>query len=232
MISRLGIPAKRSSQASDRKTVAARRIGLCGALFLVTTVCSFAQEEHGFTANVGGGLTTINGREAGRLDHGGNFQLGAGYDFNRFFGITGNFMFNQLGITGSELLRLNVPDGSARVYTFTVDPTFRLPLGQRWNAYVVAGGGYLRRTVQFTRPTVAETFVFDPWWGYFGPALVPANEILGSVTSNAGAFDVGAGVNIPLPVPRLHLFLESRYFHGFTSSSNTTIVPITVGIRW
>jgi hypothetical protein len=55
------------------------------------------------------------------LDHGGNFQVGAGYYFNRFFGVTGNFMFNQLGITGSELVRLNVPDGNARVYTFTVD---------------------------------------------------------------------------------------------------------------
>jgi opacity protein-like surface antigen len=226
MISRLGVQAKLSRQAFEC------RAALYITFVLFITAPLFGQEEHGFTANVGGGFTTITGREGGRLDHGGNFQIGAGYDFNRFLGITGNFMFNQLGITGSELVRLNVPDGNARVYTFTVDPTFRLPLGQRWNAYVLAGGGYLRRTVQFTAPTVAETFVFDPWWGYFGPALVPANEILGSVTSNAGAFDVGGGVNIPLPVPRLHIFVEARYFHGFTQSSNTTLVPITVGIRW
>ena len=198
------------------------------AAFFATLVLAdqcFAQEGQGFTVNVGGGLTTITGREAGKLDHGGNFQVGAGYYFNRFFGITGNFMFNYLGITGSELLRLNVPDGNARVYTVTVDPTLRLPLGQNWSAYVLVGGGYLRRTVQFTQPTVAETFVFDPWWGYFGPALVPANQVLGSVTSNAGAFNVGAGINIPLPVPKLHIFLESRYIHGFTENTNTTIVP-------
>jgi opacity protein-like surface antigen len=201
--------------------------------FLILANQSFAQDEdHHLTVNVGGGLTTITGREAGKLDHGGNFQIGAGYNFNRFFGITGNFMFHQLGITGRELLRLNVPDGNGRAYTFTVDPTLRLPLGQHWSVYVVAGGGYLRRTVEFTQPTSAATFVFDPWWGYFGPVLVPVNQILGSVSSNAGAFDVGAGINVPLPVPRLHVFLESRYVHGFTDKSNTTIVPITVGIRW
>jgi len=36
-------------------------------------------------------------------------------------------MFNQLGITRSELNTLNQPDGGARVYSLTVDPTFRLP---------------------------------------------------------------------------------------------------------
>jgi opacity protein-like surface antigen len=221
----------------DNSSIAGRALtcgtGFCLILFLGLTAPLAAQDEdQHFTANVGGGLTTITGRDAGRLDHGGNLQVGAGYFFNRFFGVTGNFMFNQLGITSSELLRLNVPDGNARVYTFTVDPTLRLPLGQHWSVYVLAGGGYLRRTVQFTQPTVAETFVFDPWWGYFGPALVPANEILGSVSSNAGAFNVGGGINIPLPVPRLKLFIESRYVHGFTDKSNTAIVPISVGLRW
>ena len=41
-----------------------------------------------------------------------------------------------------------------------------------------------------------------PGWGYFGPALIPVNQILGSVTSNSGAFDVGGGLNIPLPIHR------------------------------
>lgn len=186
------------------------RAGLCATFLAVLTSPSLAQDESHFTANIGGGLTAITGRDAGKLDHGGNLQVGAGYHFNRFFGITGNFMFHQLGITGSELLRLNVPDGNGRVYTFTVDPTLRLPLAQNWSAYVLVGGGYLRRTVDFTRPTVAETFIFDPWWGYFGPALIPVNQILGSVTSDAGAFNVGGGINIPLPAPRLHLFLEAR----------------------
>ena len=57
----------------------------------------------------------------------------------------------------------------------------------------------MRRTVQFTQATLAQATIFDPWWGYFGPALIPVNEVLGSVSSNAGAWDAGAGLDIPLP---------------------------------
>jgi hypothetical protein len=87
------------------------------------------EEEHHFSASVGGGFTGINGDDSGKLDHGGNVQVGAGYFFNRYFGITGNFMFNGLGVTRAELNRLNQLDGNARVYTFTADPTVRFRLG-------------------------------------------------------------------------------------------------------
>lgn len=215
-----------------------KRVFVCSWLLLCTcgfTVPSFAQSEsdfHRFTIGAGGGFTAITGYDSGRLDHGGNVLVGGGLNFNRYFGITGNFMFNELGITRSELNALNQPDGNARVYSVTLDPTVRLPLGHGFSAYLLGGGGYLRRTVEFTQPTLAQTFVFNPWWGYIGPALVPVNQILGSVTSNSGAFDVGGGVNLALPKTGAHLFIESRYFHGFTSNSNTTLVPLTVGIRW
>jgi len=182
--------------------------------------------------SAGAGLTTITGRDAGKLDHGANIQLNGGYFFNRYFGITGNFMFSDLGITRRELNNLNQPDGGARTYGVTADPTLRLPLGRGFSAYVLAGGGYLRRTVEFTQPTLARTVIFDPWWGYFGPALVPVDVVLGRVVSNSGAFDTGGGLNIPLPRNQTKIFVEARYFKGFTSNTNTTIVPITVGIRW
>ena len=219
-----------------KKRLCVCHAGLCLALSLGLAGPAFSQsEERPVTINAGAGLTTITGFDAGRLDHGGNVQVGGGHFFNQYFGITGNFTFNQLGITRSELNTLNQPDGSARVYSVTADPTLRIPLHGGWSAYVLAGGGYLRRTVEFTRPTVAQTVIFDPWWGYFGPALVPVNQILGSVTSNSGVVDVGGGLNIPLPGASskgVHLFVESRYFHGFTSNSNTTLVPITFGVRW
>ena len=211
-------------------------LGACVALLLAFPNRAYGQsdeyEEHPVTISAGAGLTTIVGRDAGKLDHGGSFQIGAGHFFNRYFGVTGNFMFNALGLTGSELNLLNEPDGHARIYSLTADPTLRLPLHGHWSLYVMAGGGYLRRTVEFTQPTVAQTLIFDPWWGYFGPALIGVNQILGSVTSNSGAFDVGGGLNIPLPRTQLRLFIESRYFHGFTSNTNTTVVPVQLGLRW
>lgn len=71
--------------------------------------------------------------------------------------------------------------------------------------------------------------MFDPWWGYFGPALVPANQILGTVSEDAGVWDVGGGFNIRLPRTGVKLYIEARYFDGLTSNTHTTLVPLTFG---
>ena len=189
-------------------------------------------DYHRFTFNVGGGYTAVTGAVGQRLEGGGNFQAAAGFNFNRYVGVLGTFMFNQLGVTRSSLEALNVPDGNGRVYSFTVDPKFTLPLRGGFDFYLLGGGGWLRRTVQFTKPTVASTYIYDPWWGYYGPVLVPANQILGSVSQNAGVWDVGGGFDIPLPHMSEKLYVESRYFVGLTNNTHTTIVPFTVGLRW
>ena len=192
---------------------------------------AFCQEQQGFTANIGAGYTSITGRLANDLTNGWNIGGSAGYNFNQHIGLVGTFMFDGMGITNTALSRLNMPNGNARIYTLTADPKFSFPLG-RGSFYLLAGGGWLRRTVEFTQPVVATTFVFDPWWGYFGPALVPANQVLGSVTNNAGVWDVGGGFNIPLPNTRFKFYVEARYYDGFTSVTNTRIVPLSFGIRW
>src|SRR5512142_859062 len=185
--------------------------GLFAAGAFLLPAVGFAQDDEAFhhlTMSAGAGLTTITGRDAGKLDHGANIQLNGGYFFNRYFGITGNFMFSDLGITRPELDNLNQPDGGARTYGVTADPTLRLPLGRGFSAYVLAGGGYLRRTVEFTQPSLARTVIFDPWWGYLGPALVPIDVVLGRVVNNSGAFDAGGGLNVPLPRSRMKIFVE------------------------
>lgn len=194
---------------------------------------ALAQNDfHHLTIYGGGGYTAVTGSISSRLDGGGNFQVGAGYKFNPLFSINGTFNFNQLGITRQALNEANQPDGNARVYTFTVDPKLTIPFGNRFSGYILAGGGWLRRTVQYTQPTVATTYIFDPWFGYFGPALVPANQILGTFSQNTGAWDVGAGLNFPLPRTNLKLYVEARYYEGFTNNTHTTVVPISVGLRW
>lgn len=204
-----------------------------GTILLAGSCVSFAQfEGHHFTANVGGGFTLPTGRISNSMDLGGNVQAGAGFRFNNYLGVNGTFTFQGLGITGSALRAVNQPDGNGRVYTFTVDPTITLPLRGRMNMYLLAGGGWLRRTVQFTQPTIATTIVYDPWWGYLGPAYVPANQVLGSVSENAAVWDIGAGFNFPLPRTHSQLYLEARYYEGLTNGAHTTFVPITFGFRW
>ncbi len=193
---------------------------------------SYAQAEfHHFTFNAGGGYTAVTGSISNRLDGGGNFQAGAGFNFNRYLGVGGTFMFHQLGLTGNALSTLNVPDGYSHAYSLTVEPKLTLPFRYTGGFYLLGGGGWMRRTVTFTQPTVAQTVVFDPWFGYFGPALVPASQVLGSYSQNAGTWDVGAGFNFPLPRTSMKFYAEARYFDGLTAT-HTTLVPITVGLRW
>jgi hypothetical protein len=209
----------------------------------LVTLCLFAgsifagkanaqDEYHPFTWNVGGGYTAITGGITDRLEGGGHFQAAAGFNFSRYLGVLGTFSFHQLGLTRSALDAVEVPDGNGRVTTFTIDPKITFPLGGRASFYILGGGGWLRRTIEFTQPTLAPTFIFDPWFGYYGPVLVPANQILGSFTDNAGVWDIGGGFNVPLPRTSLKMYLEARYYNGMTNNTHTTIVPITVGLRW
>src|SRR5690242_660098 len=142
------------------------------AALLGVAPLSFGQSEyHHLTFNAGGGFTTPTGRIGNDLDYGGNFEVGAGLNLNQYLGVLGTFSFQGLGLTGSALNRLNEPDGNARAYTLTIDPKISFPI-RRGSFYILGGGGWLRRTVQFTQPVLAPTFIFDPWWGYVGPVLV------------------------------------------------------------
>lgn len=208
---------------------------------LVTTTCALllcagmsrAQADfHHLTFNVGGGFTTATPNISTDLDRGGNVQAGVGVNVTRHLGLQGTFMFNGLGITRSALNRAGQPDGFARVYSFTIDPKITLWSSDNASWYVLGGGGWMRRTVEFTQPTVVGTFIFDPWFGYFGPALVPTNQVLGSITEDTGTWDAGTGLNFRVPRMRLHFYMEGRFLAGLTNGRHTTIVPLTFGVRW
>jgi opacity protein-like surface antigen len=179
------------------------------------------------TLSVGAGFTTRAGAVARDIDNGGNFDVNSGYFFDRHFGVTGNFMFSESGITRSALDALNEPDGSASIYALTADPTVRLPLGRGFVAYALAGGGYVGRDLHFHKPIlVGLASTHMPFM------LMPGYASAGSIIDSSGGFDAGGGLNMPSPWRRAKFFLEARYFKGFTSHLNTTAIPITVGIRW
>lgn len=200
------------------------------ALLLGGALQSQAQ-EHFLTFGVGGGFTTQTGRTANYLDNGGNLQVTGGINLGPLLGLGATFMYNGMGLTGSALSEVNVPDGHANIYTLTVEPKIKVPIGFG-KAYILGGGGWMRRTVTYTQPVVTSTFVYDPWWGYYGPALVSANQVLGSFTQNSGVWDVGAGVEFNLHRMGWKLFAEARYFSGLTNQSHTNLIPVSFGVRW
>lgn len=179
------------------------------------------------TLSLGGGYTTPSGAVASDVDHGGDFEFSSGYFFNQHFGITGTFLFSDAGITQSALNALNEPDGTARVFAITGDPTLRLPLRRGISVYALAGGGYVGRDLHFVKPVlIGFSTKHMPFM------LMPGYASAGSIINNSGGFDMGGGLNIPSPWRGAKLFVEARYFKGYTSNLNTTVVPVTIGIRW
>ena len=102
---------------------------------------------------------------------------------------------------------------------------------QRVQPYVIAGGGWYRRTVDFTEPATGFVTVYDPWWGWIGDVAVPTNRLLGSVSRNAGGLNAGGGVSFQLQ-DRTSVFVEVRWHRAFHNPTNSTLVPITVGLSF
>jgi hypothetical protein len=205
--------------------------GLLGLLMLGLPATPASAQSEGWNVTAAVGATPTVKPTYDRLTTGWNLNLGAERQVGGGLGIRGELGYEQLGVTDQVLRSLQVPSGNAHVLALTVGPRWRFPIASGVSGYAIGGVGWYRRTVEFTRPTLAVVDIVDPWWGYFGPEIVPANQILGSVTKNAFGANVGGGVSIPLGQSGIEAFGEVRYHHAYTSVTSTTLLPVSFGIR-
>ena len=120
---------------------------------------------------------------------------------------------------------MGVPDGEARLYSLTLNPIVHLNPHGNFDAYIIGGGGYYHRTVEFTQPTVNTIVAFDPFFGFF-PLDVPANQVVGSYSQNKGGLNIGAGASFRVKADSNAKFFNfssivrylKRVFGGFGSS--------------
>jgi hypothetical protein len=204
-------------------------IAAWSALMLSVTC---AEAGPGWTFDFGGGVSPTVGEIRHRLDTGWHVDLRGGYDFDRGFGVFGDFTYNELGVTDDVLRTLDVPNGDAHMLSLTAGPKWQFALGEHAHVYVLGGVGWYRRTVEFTQPTLGVITVIDPWWGYIGPVFVPADQVLGTVTKDAFGGNAGGGVAFSLADSGAAVFAEVRYHYANTKTRSTSMVPVTVGIRW
>lgn len=208
-----------------------KKIVLQSFLVLFLGAAALAQLPTSFEVHVGGGFTVPTGDLSGRLDGRGHFLVGAGYNFLPKLELQAEYMHNTFGISRSELARNNEPNGDANVNSLTIDPVLHIHLPfTRLGAHAMAGIGYYRRTVEFTRPTTALTTFFDPFFGFF-TAAVPANQIIGSVSRDGFGYNIGAGLDYNLSGPA-QLYFEVRYHDAHMAHGNTQMVPLTIGLRF
>src|SRR5277367_4613752 len=140
-------------------------------------------DEHRFTANIGGGFVTPVYGSGTQLDNGWNLQAGAGMNVIPYLGFRGEFMFNSMGVNSGTLSALQFPGGDMHVWSFTVDPVIHLTPHHAVDLYLIGGPGVYHRYVEFTQPTVATFTGFDPFLGVSFPVGVPANQVLLSYTT-------------------------------------------------
>jgi len=192
-----------------------------------------ASAQSMFTFSIGGG-PTVPGKHTGRnFNTGFNLQAGVGIHPIPAVGAMLEFGLNNLGLTDGALNRIGVPGGSARIYSLTLNPIVHLNPRGRLDVYLTGGGGYYRRTIEFTEPSSAITTGFDPFYGIFFPVEIPTTNVLNSYSQNRAGINGGAGVAIRFGEDtRASFFAESRYHYIYTSPVRTAVLPITLGFRW
>ena len=192
-----------------------------------------AQNTSKFAFNVGGGFTEPVVHADGRANTGFNITAGAGINFAPQFGISAEFGYNRLNLSNSVLSAVGVPGGNAHIYSVTLEPTVHLNAHGRFGAYLIGGGGFYRRTIDFTAPTVDTVTLFDPFFGVVYPAAIPATQVLASFTQNKGGLNIGGGLEFRVKGDsNAKIYAEARYHYIFTTPVRTTILPVTFGFRW
>ncbi len=201
------------------------------AIGCLAVTSAFAQPR--FTGYVGGGPSFPLNPIARRIDNGWNIGAGVGVT-GRWAGLNLDFVYNDFGINQAALAQVQAPNGSTRIWAFTLDPVVHLTPHSEGpvDFYITGGGGIYHRTVEFTQPAVATITVFDPWWGVVYPANILTNQVIGSYSTYKGGVDGGAGLNFRLGHSHAKLFAEARYHHMFTRGVGTDMIPVTIGLRW
>ena len=174
--------------------------------------------------NVGGGPTPMVGGSSRQLNDGSNFVVGTGYNFTPRLGLDLEFLDAGLGVTDSALQQNGAIDGTAHVWSVTLDPIWRFRIGGPVGAYVIGGGGYYERDMRFTEP--AQVFVPTFHGGFFAPGLENVYQ-----TDGAGGVNIGMGVTCNLGWGT-KLYVEARYHYVFTAGGGTQMIPVTIGFRW
>jgi hypothetical protein len=208
-----------------------KRLATFLTLCALAALPASAQLSH-FTGQIGGGFSEPVYDIGNRLNTGWNVTAGVGANVNPRFGLMLDFMFNDFAINRTTLNSLQVPDGTTRVWGFTLDPVVHLNPEGATDFYLTGGGGIYHRTVEFTQPALATVSVFDPFFGIIYPANIGVNQVIGSYTNLKGGLDGGAGVAFKIGSSHVRFFAEAKYHHIYTRPAATTIVPVTFGLRW
>jgi hypothetical protein len=225
-----------------------------------------ADGSNKFAFVLGAGFTAPSGATGHNLTASYRFQAGAGYNFSKKIGVIAQFDYDHFGLPGSviaaqqtlyqslqitdsngNLISISGLDANSHIWSLTLNPIFTVLQGERTSAYVVAGGGFYRKTVNFTLPT---TGYYCDYYGFC--YQVTSNQNFDSYTNGAGGVNGGLGFTYKIGrFSNEKFFAEARYVwidnqkinltaqqaaaqgnYYPKANDRTSYFPVTVGIRW
>jgi hypothetical protein len=186
----------------------------------------------------GGGFTAPIGNDHPYVTYGGNFRVGAGWNFTSKFGALIEYEFHSNKIPGATLAAVGAPGGHVHTWGFSVDPIYNYSITSKFGGYVTGGGGFYRKVTIFTSPQPVE--FCDYFYGYCGYGY--QNVTIGHFSSNQGGLNIGTGFTWKAfgPDSKAKLYAEARYLwvdspraRAHQQGTGTEgLIPVTFGIRF
>ncbi len=169
----------------------------------------------------GGGFTQPIGNTYHYYSPSYSFQVGAGRDFNKNFGLNLQFDWDNLAVNGrtideeSYILSGDATnstynfDAHAHDWSFSIDPIYKIGGTEKLGAYVTAGAGFYHKVTQFTVPQTGE---YCDYYGYCYEYTADSAFLGGTQVSNAPGFNGGFGLTYKLSrFSNERLYGEVRY---------------------
>ena len=175
----------------------------------------FGSSELRPTASLGVGVATPVNPLAARLDTGWSLAGGAGVQ-NGAFGVMVDFMAAGMGVNHATLVSQGARHGTQKYWAVTLDPVVHVNERGPSDFYLTGGVGVYGQLTKYRAPAGPQS-QFD---------LVRTENLYRPGVNG------GAGFAFNLPDTRLKIFLEARYHHMFTPGSGSSLIPITVGVRF
>jgi hypothetical protein len=208
---------------------------------LISAADCFAQEigqDHSCTAHVAGAFAIPEGADRKNFVKAGwGFQAGGGFAVSnqrnppggwQWF-ITSTFTYQKFKANATALAAAKTANqqqlaqatsAHAGFSAVTLDITSRYTMSRRSSLYGLAGFGWLRRGVGFSGANVTTL-------------LQPGGLSLRRLASNSGVFDAAVGMNYGLTMKGgLMLFIEGRVYRGLAINGGSTLLPVSLGVRW
>jgi len=150
-------------------------------------------------------------------DVGWNIAGGAGIT-GRYFGVMLDATYNEFGIGRRTLFQNGADDGHQRFWGFTLDPVFHVNQRGPVDFYITGGGGIYGAQTSLNQRFYSGNFYRNDY--YFR-----------STTYKPGV-DGGVGFAYSIGGSRIKVFAEARFHHVFTSGTESSFIPVTLGVSF